>query len=57
VFRGVPGCMPERMYSPVMHPAYVYLYRTTVAVAEHDPVRREARGIPVGMVVKSQCSP
>jgi hypothetical protein len=27
----------------------MYLYRTIVAVAEHGPVRREVRGIPVGM--------
>jgi hypothetical protein len=30
----------------------MYLYRTIVAVAEHDPVRREAKGIPVGMEVR-----
>jgi hypothetical protein len=56
VFRGVPGCMPEWMYSLDMHPAYMYLYHTIVAVAEHGPVQREARGIPVGMEVECQCS-
>jgi hypothetical protein len=56
VFRGIPGCMPERMYSLDVHPAYMYLYHTIVAVVEHGPVRREARGIPVGMEVECQCS-
>jgi hypothetical protein len=57
VFQGVPGCMPERMYSLDVHPAQMYLYCTIIAVAEHSLVQREAKGIPVGMEVKCQCSP